>query len=224
MSSMCPVWPCVERNVVPLCQAIRVGRNLRFGSDPNSRTVYANQAELTDAMKVVGIDASFIVVYMVGDLLANKPGPFSLVADDYKFSTKDPLSGYVYWYIMKHFSLAGITQGDLVDVPGLSVTVKVAGQKSEWETMRAASTVMLAKFAAKLKDDTPDLFHVFFQKSVVRATLTDEDDEGRGLEVEEEILSQADSVDAFVAPGPAGGDEATAAEAEPAEAAGGEDE
>ena len=149
---------------------MRVGRNLRFGTDPNSQTVFANQPELLQAMKVVGIDSRFVAAYMVGDLLANKLGPFQLVADDYKFSTKDPLSGYVFWYIMKHFILAGITQGDLVDVPGLSVTVTVAGRKSQWETMRAASTVMLAKFAAKLKEDTPDLFHVFFQRAVVRNT------------------------------------------------------
>ena len=191
-------------------------RNFRFGNDPNARGVYPDQAALMGAMTIAGIDSRFVVSYMVADLLENKLGPFKLAKDDYKFSTTDALLGYVFWYIMKHFILDGIKQGHLVDVPGLSLMIPAAGEKSEWDLMRISAVAMLVRLGTSLKDDTPDLSQVFFQKAPVRADDEPEGDDPWQEEVDDEDNpSQPDSVDGF----------GTSAEATPQEAAGqGEDE
>ena len=153
------------------------------------------------AMRISGIDARFVASYMVADLLENKLGPFKSVKVDYKFSTTDALLGYVFWYIMKYFFLEGIKQGHLVDVPGLSLTITAAGEKSEWELMRISAAAMIVRLGTSLKGETPDLTQVFFQKPPVVALEDDdeqEDDEER--EVFDENVSQTDSVDAFAAP------------------------
>ena len=191
-------------------------RNFRFGNDPNARVVYPDQATLMGAMTSAGIDSRFVVSYMVADLLENKLGPFKLAKDDYKFSTTDALLGYVFWYIMKHFILDGIKQGHLVDVPGLSLMIPAAGEKSEWDLMRISAVTMLVRLGTSLKDDTPDLSQVFFQKAPVRADDEPEGDDPWQEEVDDDDNpSQPDSVDGF----------GTSAEATPQEAAGqGEDE
>ena len=167
------------------------------------------------AMTSAGIDSRFVVSYMVADLLENKLGPFKLAKDDYKFSTTDALLGYVFWYIMKHFILDGIKQGHLVDVPGLSLTITAAGEKSEWDLMRISAVTMLVRLGTSLKDDTPDLSQVFFQKAPVRADVAlEDDDEPEGDEPwqegvdDEENPSQADSVDGFGTPAEATTEEA----------------
>ena len=190
-------------------------RNFRFGNDPNARGVYPDQAALMGAMTIAGIDSRFVVSYMVVDLLENKLGPFKSAKDDYKFSTTDALLGYVFWYIMKHFILEGIKQGHLVDVPGLSLTITAAGEKSEWDLMRISAVTMLVRLGTILKDDTPDLSQVFFQKAPVRADVALEDDDEpeddehwqEGVD-DEENPSQADSVDGFGTPAEATTEEA----------------
>ena len=190
-------------------------RNFRFGNDPNARGVYPDQAALMGAMTIAGIDSRFVVSYMVADLLENKLGPFKLAKDDYKFSTTDALLGYVFWYIMKHFILDRIKQGHLVDVPCLSLTVKAAGEKSEWELMRVSAAAMLVRLGTSLKADTPDLTQVFFKKAPVRAGVALEDDDEpeddehwqEGVD-DEENPSQADSVDGFGTPAEATTEEA----------------
>ena len=185
-------------------------QNFRFGNDPNARGVYPDQAALMGAMTIAGIDSRFVVSYMVADLLENKMGPFKFAKDDYKFSTTDALLGYVFWYIMKHFILEGIKQGHLVDVPGLSLTITAAGEKSEWDLMRISAVTMLVRLGTSLKDDTPDLSQVFFQKAPVRADDEPEGDDPWQEEVDDEDNpSQPDSVDGFGTP----------AEATPQEAA-----
>ena len=165
------------------------------------------------AMTSAGIDSRFVVSYMVADLLENKLGPFKFAKDDYKFSTTDALLGYVFWYIMKHFILEGIKQGHLVDVPGLSLTITAAGEKSEWDLMRISAVAMLVRLGTSLKGETPDLTQVFFQKAPVTAGVAlEDDDEQEGdehrVEVdEEENPSQADSVDGFGAPAEAATEE-----------------
>ena len=189
-------------------------RNFRFGNDPNARVVYPDQATLMGAMTSAGIDSRFVVSYMVADLLENKMGPFKLAKDDYKFSTTDALLGYVFWFIMKHFILEGIKLGHLVDVPGLSLKATAAGQKSEWDVMRASSVAMLVRLGTSLKGDTPDLTQVFFTKAPVRADVALEDDDEpeddehwqEGVD-DEENPSQADSVDGFGAPAEAATEE-----------------
>ena len=103
----------------------------------------------------------------------------------------------------------------MVDVPGLSLTITAAGEKSEWDLMRISAVAMLVRLGTSLKGDTPDLTQVFFTKAPVRADVAlEDDDEPEGDDPwqeevdEEENPSQADSVDGFGAPAEATTEEA----------------
>ena len=142
---------------------MRVSANYRYGTDLQLKVTYFDEAELQAALKADNICVRFLCSYVVVSVVTARIGKsFVTKGDNYPISTQDPLQAYHFWWFMLNFFIAGVTKGELIDVPGLSLLTTAQRPVSECETMRLSARSQLAKLTLILKETTPDLFNVFF--------------------------------------------------------------
>ena len=142
---------------------MRVSANYRYGTDLQLKVTYGDEAELQAALKADNICVRFLCSYVVVSVVTSRIGKsFVTKGENYPISTQDPLQAYHFWWFMLNFFIAGVTKGELIDVPGLSLLTTAQRPVSECETMRLSARSQLAKLTLILKETTPDLFNVFF--------------------------------------------------------------
>ena len=169
---------CACRSFVAF-QALCIAKNIKLGTVLHVGPTRFTPEQLNEELVGNNINVKFVCAYLVVDAVASKIGPFknSVTTKDC-ISSKDPTQGYFYWWLMLHFFIQGVCKKKMT-VPGLSLS-RPGGEASECDKMRMDANRMLATFALRLGNHTPDLAQLYFQpcSKPLPESQEEEQDEG----------------------------------------------
>ena len=137
--------------------------NYKSGRDLSLNYTYETEAMLNQGLIADNICVRYLCYHVVASCIVSRLGSLDSTGEGYSILTQDLLQAFHFWWFLLNFFIAGVTKGQLIDVPGLSLLTSALHPVSECEIMRLSAVGQIAKLTGILKNATPDLFLFFFE-------------------------------------------------------------